>query len=242
MRWPHPSRRKIGADYASPRVKRQIFQCRPWQRQTLQIRIIIQRIYSRYNIIWKRHISSLMWIYVDKRMWHTNRIQPRKHTKTLRFPHGKGNGEGYGTTPRPLNQNKRTTWQHDNLLNPFNIFSFRVSLVSMPFRLANTRRLGTNFTTNQDCLHLIYEVVHLPERATVPGMALAKHQALHRTSSSQATDEKQTASHRHPHESTLREIQLKSCINCYPNGSSTSWTLLAIEDSQVRLSAEKINV
>lgn len=116
---------------------------------------------------------------VDKRMWHTNETQPRKQTKTLLFPHGKGKGcKGYGTTPRPLNHNKRTM-------------------------TAPHLRSGSPAWDNNS-----------------PG-ALAEHQALDRTSSSQATDETQTASHRHPHESrfcslvariTLRGIQLQSCI------------------------------
>ena len=116
---------KIGAVYASPRLKLQIFQCEPSQRQTLQIRIMIQRIYSTiyiyihnletsYMVIivsiyhvnlrptWMIHVNigyTTTVHSVDKRMWHTNEIQPRKQTKTLllhAFPHSKGKGcKGY---------------------------------------------------------------------------------------------------------------------------------------------------
>ncbi len=172
-------------------MKRQIFQCRPWQRQTLQIRIIIQCIYSRY--IWKRHISSIMWIYVDDTciyMWISDiRLQYTQWTSACDIP-TESNPENTRrhcvfhmvketaakAMARPLDHSTRIKEHDDNMTtNPFNIFSFCVALVSMPFRLANTRRLGTNFMTKQDCLHLIYEVVHLPERATVPGMALTSN-------------------------------------------------------------------
>ena len=150
--------------------------------------------------IWKHHILSLQRLsimsiyYVDDtceyRIYNYStlggqahvtyqRNPTRKQTKTLLFPHGKGKGcKGYGTTPRPLNHNKRTM-------------------------TAPHLRSGSPAWDNNS-----------------PG-ALAEHQALDRTSSSQATDETQTASHRHPHESrfcslvariTLRGIQLQSCI------------------------------
>lgn len=109
---------------------------------------------------------------------------------------------------------------------------------------AMARLLDHSTTTKEQWLHLIYEVVHLPETTTVPGrlpnikLWIEHHQA------------KQLMKHRPPVIAILMSLVfavwwLESLCEefSFKAAYGTRWTLPAIEDSQVRkLSAEKVNV
>ena len=95
-------------------MKRQIFQFRPSQRQTLQIRIIIQRIILRIYTIWKHHILSLQRLsimsiyYVDDtceyRIYNYSTLGGQAHVTYQRNP-----------TPKTNEDVAFSTWQRKGL-------------------------------------------------------------------------------------------------------------------------------